>query len=152
MTSRDSRSSAGYPDRSALDAALCDLEHLFAEVDEHVSALPFECRGDGDCCRFSRSGHRLYITWLEAWCLFGGTHDFTVGEDCPFQDRDLCTRRKERSLGCRVYGCDPAHDGPAASIYEAFHDRIGAIHEKHGLPYEYRDIREWARIFSGSPS
>lgn len=136
------------PDRSPLDAALSELDEIYAALDEQIAALPFECRKDGDCCRFSTSGHRLYITWLEAWRLFGSERDLVAGEDCPFQEGDICARRDERALGCRVYCCDRDFETESGTIYETFHGRIGAIHEKHGLPYEYRDIRAWARIFS----
>ena len=144
------------PDHSALDAALGELKELYAALDEQISALSFKCRRDGDCCRFSRSGLCLYITWLEARYLFGSVGDLQAGDDCAlhegddcaFQDGNICVRRDQRALGCRVYGCDRAYEAESAAIYETFHAQIGAIHEKHGLPYEYRDIRDWARIFS----
>lgn len=140
-----------HPDDSSTTAALEELDALFAEVDARIDALGFTCRQDGACCRFSESGIRLYVTWLEARRLIGTADDILVSDDCPFQEGALCTRRDERSLGCRIYGCDPALDARLSEIYETFHARIVALHDKYGLPYEYRDIREWARIFSSSP-
>jgi len=140
------------PDRALLDAALDELQELYTALDEQISALSFECRRDGECCRFSRSGLRLFVTWLEAWYLFASAPEFEAGDDCAFQEGDICVRREQRALGCRAYGCDRDDEAQSAEIYETFHRQIGAIHEKYDLPYEYRDIREWARIFSDSPS
>jgi Fe-S-cluster containining protein len=144
-----------------------DLETLYAELDERLAGLDFQCRKDGACCRFGESGIRLYISCLEACYLFGKETqsdvaalatdfaamavDFSVpaATDCPFQSGDVCSRRRERTLGCRIYVCDSSLDREISALYEEFHGRVRRLHEKYGIEYLYRDIRDWDRFFGG---
>ncbi len=144
-----------------------ELEALYAELDERLAGLDFQCRRDGACCRFGESGIRLYMSCVEACYLFGkeirpdvatlatdfvsSAIDFAApsAKNCPFQSGDSCSRRRERTLGCRIYVCDSALDGEISALYEVFHGRVRNLHEKYGIDYVYRDVRDWACFFGG---
>ena len=85
---------------------------LYREVDEAVAAAGPVCVASGRCCRFKEYGHVLFLSNLEADVLLAeappseppATPDF-----CPFQKENLCTARRPRPLGCRIYYCDPSY-------------------------------------------
>ena len=52
------------------DAALADLERLYAELEQELPRYQFTCAASGNCCDFDAWGHRLYVTTLEAEHFF----------------------------------------------------------------------------------
>jgi len=67
-------------------------------------------------------------------------------EGCPFQVEGLCTAREARPLGCRVYFCDPAAQAWQNALYEKYHARLQALHERFGLAYVYVEWRAGLRM------
>lgn len=49
-----------------------ELEAVYADVASEIAARGPACWASGRCCNFERTGHRLYVTGLEAaYCLAG---------------------------------------------------------------------------------
>ena len=122
---------------------LDDLAALYRRVASAVSPLGAQCRQDGDCCRFDRSGLSLFVTPLEVAYLVGheGLPEASAEKGrCPYQEGDRCTAREGRPLGCRLYFCDPALSERISEIYEQFHRELIALHERHHVSYDYRDL------------
>lgn len=137
---------ASAPD---LEAALADLEVLYADLERELPRYRFTCAASGACCDFDAYGHRLYVTTLEAEWFFRHAPAERANDDpraCPAWGRDrLCKARSARMLGCRTYFCGPYPNGRPEDVHAPFHARLQRLHERHGVPYQYRDITDWAR-------
>lgn len=138
------------------DAALADLERLYADLERELPKYDFTCAASGRCCDFDAWGHRLYITTLEAEHFFRSMKRRENDEEghCPAWGGDrLCHARDGRMLGCRTFFCGPYLGAPPDDIYARYHARLVKIHELRGIEYAYRDIVAWAadRLPAGSP-
>ncbi len=135
------------PDEATWQAAFEDLERLYRALAEELPRYRFTCAASGKCCDFDAYGHRLYATTLEAEYFFrhGGSERQNDDErHCPAWGKDrLCKARDGRMLGCRTYFCGPYPVIPPDDVYERYYARIKAIHEKHAIPFAYRDVRAW---------
>jgi Fe-S-cluster containining protein len=59
---------------------------------------------------------------------------------CPFRAGAKCSARPARCLGCRLYFCAPGADEAFQRLYEEYHRRLGELHRRHGVPYEYGEL------------
>ncbi len=64
-----------------------------------------------------------------------------IAPGCPWQVNELCTARRGRPLGCRVYFCDPTSTHWQANAYERYHRLLKILHDKAGLAYAYMEWR-----------
>ncbi|MEZ6234072.1 MAG: hypothetical protein R3B68_07775 [Phycisphaerales bacterium] len=60
---------------------------------------------------------------------------------CPFQHRNLCTVHDIKPVACRVYFCDRSAQDWQKDLSEQMHERVRAIHDQFGVPYEYAEWR-----------
>jgi hypothetical protein len=132
-------------------AFLAAIGELYEEVDRRVAAGGARCLGGGGCCKFDLAGHRLYLSTGELVFL---AHDAPPAARaapgrCPYQSGGRCLARARRPLGCRVYFCragrrrtetENAPDAAQDILYEEFHGRIKALHERFGVPYQYVEL------------
>ena len=139
---------ATSPDEATWAAAFADLERLYEELAAELPRYRFTCAASGKCCDFDAYGHRLYATTLEAEYFFrhgGSERQNDDDRHCPAWGKDrLCKARDGRMLGCRSYFCGPYPVIPPDDVYERYYKRIKALHEKHALPFAYRDILAWS--------
>ncbi|MBN2563314.1 MAG: hypothetical protein JXQ75_20530 [Phycisphaerae bacterium] len=116
---------------------------FYAEVDEAIAAHGPDCRGCGDCCKFDRFGHRLYVTNVELVYFVRGTRSHwhkPVGANvCPYQAGGLCIARRHRPLGCRVFHCDPDAQVWQGPEYERRLAALKQITADFGIGYRYTD-------------
>ncbi len=122
--------------------ALDELADLYRRVDRELDALDLVCLGGGTCCRFDLAGHRLYVTTLELALLTTRWPKPPASNRpmrCPYQHLGRCTARAARPLGCRIHFCRAPSDALEA-IYARAHRAVAAIHERHALPYAYREL------------
>ena len=119
--------------------ALNELEALYREVDDAVSACGVACWLRGQCCNFAVADHRLYASSLEiAYVREKHAEPFAAGSVlCPFWKEGLCVERERRPLACRTYFCDPAYRVATEALYERFHGRIREIADRYGIDYRY---------------
>jgi Fe-S-cluster containining protein len=135
---------------------------ILAEADADIAARRPVCLASGRCCRFEEYGHRLYVTAAEV-VFFESRVENTKQETqdtkqvgvvslpqffsvesprgCPFQVEGLCTAREARPLGCRLYFCDENAQSWQSEVYEKYHAKLRAVHERFGLPYRYLEWR-----------
>ena len=139
---------------------LAELRRLYEDVDRRQSATGANCLGGGGCCKFDVAGHRLYLTAGELAFLTqappprerqAAPTSITSAPEhacdsrkpelrCPYQRRGRCAAHDRRPLGCRAYFCRAAAHGPGPAIYEEFHRKLAALHERFGLPYLYAEL------------
>jgi Fe-S-cluster containining protein len=101
------------------------------------------CDASGRCCRFAEYGHTLFLSHFEAELLLETAPPYPkpVSRDgCPFQVGNLCTARKERPLGCRIYFCDPAYQETGQRITEDALARLKELADEHGIGWRYAPL------------
>jgi Fe-S-cluster containining protein len=132
----------------AWQAALEDLDRLYRDLEAELPRYRFTCAASGRCCDFDAYEHRLYASTLEAERFFRLSPDERKNQDhqqCPAWGEDkLCHAREGRMLGCRTYFCGPYPVQPPDDLYERYHRRLKSIHDRHGIPFRYQDVRVWA--------
>jgi len=150
---RDRTCAPGIADavaRCAADAAfLTELGRILHQADQAADEQRWTCRACGQCCRFEQFGHKLFVTAGELAFLIRPAapwQDLRSGtranpaEMCPYQHGNRCLARDSRTLGCRLFFCDPAATDWFSSVYEDIHDQIKRLHAAHGLPYLYVEL------------
>jgi Fe-S-cluster containining protein len=130
------------------------LEAVYAMVADQIEARGPACWASGRCCNFERTGHRLYVTGLEAAYtvtrmpgmnlapLTAAAIDGALSRgDCPLLAQNLCTAHTIKPLGCRVYFCDRSAQTWQQDLSERAGVMIRAIHNRHGIEYRYAEWR-----------
>lgn len=117
------------------------------------------CWASGRCCHFEATGHRLYVTGLEAAIAqqlaarpavtSSVRASLTLG-GCPFQQGHLCGEREARPLGCRVYFCDQSAQSWQQELSEHGINQIRVIHDEFDIPYRYAEWRSLLMMLSHS--
>jgi len=125
--------------------AVAELRRIYAAADAEARADPaLRCELSGRCCRFREAGHDLFVTGLEyaEMARWGGPGGAEEGV-CPWLQGTLCGNREGRALACRTYYC--SDEAAAAALTERWHAEIRRLHERYGIPYEYRRLADHAR-------
>jgi len=117
------------------------MERFYAQAADRIATHAPVCCNKGECCRFGRYGHRLFVTALEAaYYLASGEPAAPVTVDaCPHAFGGRCHARARRPLGCRVYYCDPRAQHWQGPLTEELLARLRALHEELRVPYFYAD-------------
>src|ERR1043165_2502993 len=130
------------------------LESIYTDVSAAIQARGPACWASGRCCDFEKTGHRLYVTGLEAaYCVTRLTPShptltqLTINQarergGCPFQVNNLCGVHAIKPLGCRVYFCDRSAQQWQQDLSERMHGAIKALHEREQVEYRYAEWRE----------
>ena len=138
-----------------------ELEAVYALVSDQIEARGPACWASGRCCNFESTGHRLYVTGLEAAYTL-----LRLGPDqradltslteararggCPFQSGRSCTVHTIKPLGCRTYFCDRSAQEWQHLLTERSLESIRRIHDRHDLPYRYGEWRDMLERFTAS--
>ncbi len=135
-------------------------QHLQRMVDEGEVAVRARrplCLANGNCCRFDRFGHALWLSGLEvAWCLRqlpamptpDAVETALRRGACPFLRDGGCGIHWARPLGCRAYFCDGAGVGWQEAMLESWHGRVRGLHDRLRLSYRYDEWRRLLRDFA----
>jgi hypothetical protein len=116
---------------------------VYAAVDAAVAAAGPRCDASGRCCRFAEYGHTLFLSHFEAEILLESAPPYTkpVSRDgCPFQVDNLCTARRERPLGCRIYFCDPAYQDTGNRITEEAVAKLKRLADEFDAGWRYAPL------------
>jgi Fe-S-cluster containining protein len=131
-------------------AVAVELEMVYEGVAKEIAARGPACWASGRCCNFEKTGHRLYVTGLEAAYAVVRHGPGVTGEEiaaavarggCPFQTANLCGMHEIKPLGCRVYFCDRSSTPWQNELSERALREIRAVHERWELPYRYGEWR-----------
>lgn len=160
-----------WRDSARQDVITHAIGALYADLDQAVRDYGPTCWASGKCCKFESYGHRLYVTGLEiAWFLGQvagdtaqevdtpqrgavssvalpvladrlGSGTVLLPDACRYQRDGLCSVHTLRPLGCRIFFCQEGTDDWQHATYEAFQQRLTALHEAHAIPYRYMEWR-----------
>ncbi|MEO0716414.1 MAG: YkgJ family cysteine cluster protein [Planctomycetota bacterium] len=140
----------GWLDAAGDDTVAGLIESVFAESAAEIAERGPACWASGRCCNFGASGHRLYVTGLEAAYTMrrlesplqsAALESATTRDGCPFQDANLCTVHTIKPLACRTYFCDRSAKAWQHALTERGVERLRAIHDMHHVPYRYAEWR-----------
>ncbi len=131
-------------------AVALELETIYQMITDQIEARGPACWASGRCCNFEKTGHRLYVTGLEAAYTVARLEKpvsvADVGEarargGCPFLSLNLCSVHTIKPLGCRVYFCDKSAQEWQQDLSEKALDQVKRLHERRNLPYRYGEWR-----------
>jgi Fe-S-cluster containining protein len=148
--------------RAWLDAArdprvAAELEAVYQMIADQIEARGPACWASGRCCNFEKTGHRLYVTGLEAAYTVARVERPPAGSDiaaaldrgdCPFLSANLCGVHTVKPLGCRVYFCDRSAQDWQKDLSECALDLVRRINERHEIPYRYGEWRSMLSHFA----
>ena len=134
-----------------------ELEAIYAEVAKAITARGPACWASGRCCNFEKTGHRLYVTGLEAAFTVARLDSIPLNAatladarargGCPFQVLNLCGVHAIKPLGCRVYFCDRSAQAWQQELSEQALTQIKALHESRGIAFRYGEWRGMLELF-----
>lgn len=145
---------AGWLAAAAEGPVAAELEAVYEYVGAQIESRGPSCWASGRCCGFEKTGHRLYVTGLEAAYTvirLSGGRDFTPSiapGGCPLQESNLCGAHAIRPLGCRVYFCDHSAQDWQRALSERAIASIRLIHDRHGVAYRYGEWRSMLGAFA----
>ncbi len=122
-----------------MDRGLAELQAMYADLDAELARLAVRCRACGECCDFARNDYRLYASSLERSLAVArhGPPKLTAAGCCGFLADGRCSIHAVRPLGCRVFFCDPAHKPREQALCHAYLDRLRALTDRLGHPWDY---------------
>jgi len=145
---------------AANDAAIVvRLESIYQLIADQIEARGPACWASGRCCNFAKTGHRLYVTGLEAAYTIARLPpsqritEETLGAaeargDCPFLVSNLCGVHTIKPIGCRVYFCDRSAQEWQRLLSENALAQIKALHDEFRIEYRYGEWRAMLRYFA----
>ena len=121
------------------NSAVSALLAIYDGLERELAALGVACRQCGRCCDFARNDYRLYASFAERALVLArhGRPRLTAEGCCGFLVGGCCSIHASRPLGCRVHFCDPAHKAREQDLYHACQQRLRALTDKYGLPWDY---------------
>ncbi|MBS0189105.1 MAG: hypothetical protein JSS51_13645 [Planctomycetes bacterium] len=132
------------------------IDGLHAMIADQVEARGPACWASGRCCHFEKTGHRLYVTGLEAALCIArlarplkaeSLRAAIVEGNCPFQFANTCSVHTVRPSGCRVYFCDRSAQDWQHELSERLAAEIRALHQRENIEYRYAEWRGLLGLF-----
>lgn len=117
------------------------LQGIYKELDEELAKVSPGCDACGECCNFGKFDHVLYATMIEVNYI---KRNVSVPQNhsdkniCPFLVDQKCTIRDYRTLGCRVFYCNPNYQkNLSQEIYNKYYRKIKDLAHTHDLEWRY---------------
>ncbi len=128
------------------------MREFYESADVLIASHKATCWNSGECCRFGRYGHRLYVTSLElCYYVAAGLPAPPITEDaCPHARGGKCHARAQRPAGCRIFFCDPSAEAWQGPITELLLKRLRDMHEELAVPYVYADWMQALRALESA--
>ena len=124
----------------ALENLYSELEALYQRLEEELTVLNRGCNGCGTCCKFSTFDHVLYASSIEVDFIKRNREipDFNVTDNvCPFLKDNQCSIRDFRTLGCRIFYCNPSYKQILCEMYEKYYRMIKELGIKYDVSWRY---------------
>jgi len=104
-----------------------DIREIYKKLEAELASINPGCNACGTCCHFDDFDHVLYSSTIETDYIRENVQvpSFDPGKNvCPFLIDNQCTIREHRTLGCRVFFCNPRYKETLEEIYEKYYTMI----------------------------
>ena len=104
-----------------------DLTEIYKKLESELASIDPGCNTCGTCCHFDEFDHVLYASKIETDYIRKNVQVPSFDPDknvCPFLINKQCTIREQRTLGCRVFFCNPHYKETLQGIYEKYYTMI----------------------------
>src|SRR3972149_3572381 len=117
-----------------------ELSLLYQHLEKELTQLNPGCNMCGTCCNFSAFDHILYASSIEVGYITQHVKvpDFTITDNvCPFLKDNQCSIRDFRTLGCRIFYCNPHYKENMYTLYEKYYFMIKELLKKFDCQLKY---------------
>lgn len=117
-----------------------ELVTLYQDLEKELTLLNPGCDTCGTCCNFSAFDHVLYVSSIEVDYIAQHVEipDFNISDNiCPFLKDNQCSIRDYRTLGCRIFYCNPHYKEILYDLYEKYHCMIKELSKKYNYQWKY---------------
>ena len=117
-----------------------ELAIVYQRLEKELTQLNPGCNTCGTCCNFSTFGHVLYTSSIEVDYIkqYVEVPDFNISDNiCPFLKDNQCSIRDFRTLGCRIFYCNPHYKVILYDLYEKYHCMIKELSKKYNYQWKY---------------
>lgn len=123
-----------YPEKNM------ELVQIYNKLDLELSKINPGCDSCGSCCHFDTFGHKLYASTIETNYILDNVDvpPFDPKQGiCPFLVEKKCTIREYRTLGCRVFFCNPDYKETSYEIYDEYYKMIKELAVRKKTEWHY---------------
>ena len=117
-----------------------DIAEVYNKLDIELAKIDPGCDTCGTCCHFDTFDHELYASTVEVNYILENVEVASVDPEqrtCPFLIEKKCTIREHRTLGCRVFFCNPDYKDTSHEIYNKYYKMIKDIAIKNQIEWRY---------------
>lgn len=117
-----------------------DLIEIYKMLEEELARINPDCNACGTCCHFNEFDHVLYSSTIETNYILENVEVPPFSPDknvCPFLIDNQCTIREHRTLGCRVFFCNPDYKEKSQNIYNKYYTMIKDLAVKNQIEWHY---------------
>lgn len=117
-----------------------ELVTLYQDLEKELTLLNPGCDTCGTCCNFSAFDHVLYVSSIEVDYIAQHVEipDFNISDNiCPFLKDNQCSIRDYRTLGCRIFYCNPHYKEILYDLYEKYHCMFKELSKKYNYQWKY---------------
>lgn len=117
-----------------------ELITIYECLEVELMKLNPVCKQCGTCCKFSIFGHVLYTTNIEVSFITQHVDvpEFDASKNvCPFLKNNQCSIRDFRTLGCRIFYCNPQFKEASHDLYEKYYRMMKDLSHKYNTQWEY---------------
>ncbi len=104
-----------------------DIIDIYRKLEAELASIDPGCNACGTCCHFDEFDHTLYASTIEIDYILKNVEVPSFDPDknvCPFLTNNHCSIREHRTLGCRVFFCNPHYKETLQEIYEKYYTMI----------------------------
>lgn len=117
-----------------------DIIEIYKKLEEELASINPGCNSCGTCCHFDEFDHVLYTSTIETDYIRENVEIPSFDPDkniCPFLIDNQCSIREHRTLGCRVFFCNPEYKEKSQDIYNKYYAMIKDLAIKNQLEWRY---------------
>ncbi len=117
-----------------------DIIEIYKKLEAELASIDPGCNACGTCCQFDTFDHVLYASTIETDYIKDNVEVPSFDPDmnvCPFLIDNQCTVREHRTLGCRVFFCNPHYKETLQGIYEKYYTMMKDLAIENKVEWHY---------------
>ncbi len=120
-----------------------EIVKIYSMLDKELQVHNPGCDTCGTCCNFDTFDHELYASTVEVNFISDNVKIPSCDPKqrvCPFLVNRKCTIRNYRTLGCRVFFCNPDYKNISYEIYNKYYEMLKKIAKKNKTEWLYAPL------------